>query len=216
MPPGTDWFKWHAGYEVSEDRQARLRFVQADVARALDACRPGPISVVSLCAGDGRDLLGVLLRHRRLADVAGSLVETDRALVDAGRAAIAEAGLSEQVAYVVADATLWSTYDEIAPAAIVIIGGVFGNLRPREAPRLIEHLPALCERGAFVVWTRHRRFNDGERQLPLVRQSLRDAGFAEVAFDTTSEEGYSVGMHRHSGPSRVVIPPEKWFEFSGP
>ena len=60
-----DWYDWHSAYETSPTLQARLRLVQAQLARALDACPDDHVRVISLCAGDGRDLIGVLAHHPR-------------------------------------------------------------------------------------------------------------------------------------------------------
>ncbi len=215
MRSNTDWLEWYKGYDVSADRQARLRFVQTHIGRCLDACEPGPIQVVSLCAGDGRDLIGMLPQHKRQQDVVAWLVEMNLELVARGRDAIENIGLDGRLRYVVGDATLSSTYLDIAPARVIVVAGVLGNLRQLEVPRLIGNLSALCTIGAFVVWTRHLQYNEGARQLPVIRQLLHDAAFEEVSLDTTSEAGYAVGTHRYLGSPRAIVAAQKWFEFGG-
>jgi hypothetical protein len=57
----VDWQAWHEKYDDPASSLARrLRVVQARIREALDACPPGRVRVVSLCAGQGRDLLEVL------------------------------------------------------------------------------------------------------------------------------------------------------------
>ena len=63
----------------------RLATVQGMIGAALDSAPPGPISLISLCAGDGRDVLGVLPGHPRCADVRGRLVELDPELAERAR-----------------------------------------------------------------------------------------------------------------------------------
>ena len=46
----------------------RLGIVQAHIRRALDQCAPGEIRVVSVCAGQGHDLIGALRDHPGFAD----------------------------------------------------------------------------------------------------------------------------------------------------
>ena len=53
----------------------RLAIVQAQIRDALDRCAPGPIRVISMCAGQGHDLIGALDGHPRAADVRARLVE---------------------------------------------------------------------------------------------------------------------------------------------
>ena len=72
-----DWREWHTAYDGDTPLTQRLAIVQARIADALDAAPPGPIRVISMCAGQGRDLLGVLADHPRRADVRARLVELD-------------------------------------------------------------------------------------------------------------------------------------------
>jgi hypothetical protein len=55
----------------------RLRAVQSRIQATLDDCPPDNIRVVSLCAGQVHDLLGVLQHHVRRDDVQARLVEFD-------------------------------------------------------------------------------------------------------------------------------------------
>src|SRR4051812_39205378 len=78
----TDWDAWHADYaDPASALSARLVVVQAEIRGALDrwaaAGRDEEVTVLSACAGDGRDILGVLAEpaYRRPATV--SLLETD-------------------------------------------------------------------------------------------------------------------------------------------
>jgi hypothetical protein len=71
-----DWYAWHDAYESRGSTLARrLAAVQDRVREALDSAPAGPLRVVSLCAGQGRDLLGVLPHHPRRDDVTARLVE---------------------------------------------------------------------------------------------------------------------------------------------
>ena len=65
-----DWVAWHQQYDNPESSlRVRLGLVRAHLSAALDAAPPGPVSLVSLCAGQGHDVLGVLPGHRRRPDV---------------------------------------------------------------------------------------------------------------------------------------------------
>ncbi|MEU2751669.1 hypothetical protein ABZ613_36270 [Streptomyces collinus] len=61
-----DGSAWHGGYDTADSWTARrLRTVRQQIRRALDDAPPGPLKVISLSAGDGRDLLHVLAGHSR-------------------------------------------------------------------------------------------------------------------------------------------------------
>ena len=55
-----DYVEWHSGYDdPASSLSGRLRRVQDHLWDELDS-RPGPLRVVSVCAGDARDVIGVL------------------------------------------------------------------------------------------------------------------------------------------------------------
>ena len=80
MNDAPHWVQWHERYEDPDSGLSRrLRLVRRHVAEALDTAAPGPVRVLSLCAGEGRDLLGVLPGHPRREDVTATLVELEPA-----------------------------------------------------------------------------------------------------------------------------------------
>ncbi len=209
---GTDWLEWHRPYDdPSSPLSHRLRIVQARIAEALDDRPPGPIRVVSICAGQGRDLLPVLAVHPRRADVTARLVEADGRNVTVARSAAVVARLSE-VDVVHGDASTTDAYIGAVPAGLVLLCGVFGNIGDADAARTIELLPQLCEPGAMVVWTRHRRPPD---LTPAIRAWFGDHGFTELAFDAPADAVFSVGAHRLDAAPRTLVPGTRLFTFTG-
>src|SRR5215470_18129255 len=94
-PPVRDWVAWHAAYDdPSSSLSTRLRVVRGHLSRALDEAPPGPVRLVSLCAGQGLDVLGVLPGHPRGPDVSAVLVEFDPHNAALARQGAAAAGLS--------------------------------------------------------------------------------------------------------------------------
>jgi hypothetical protein len=89
-----DWVTWHEQYQADTPLTRRLAIVQQRIRTALDACAPGSVRVISMCAGDGRDLLGALADHPRRTDVTARLVEFEPALVTRGRERIAATALA--------------------------------------------------------------------------------------------------------------------------
>ncbi|HYN93919.1 MAG TPA: class I SAM-dependent methyltransferase family protein [Pilimelia sp.] len=206
-----DWADWHDAYDDPGSCLARrLAAVREHVATALAAAPPGPVRVVSMCAGQGRDLLGVLPGHPRRADVTARLVELDPANVAAARAAATAAGLTG-VAVVEGDAALTDAYAGAVPADLVLVCGVFGNVSDADVHRIIDALPAFAAPGATVVWTRHREEPD---LVPAINDWFAAAGF-ELAWLSARDAGYGVGVHRFAGEHLPLPPGAVLFTFVG-
>jgi hypothetical protein len=165
----------------------RLAVVRERIRIAVEAAPPGPVHVVSLCAGDGRDLIGALADHPRRDDVRGRLVELDPGLAEQGRAA-AWPGLS----YVVGDAALTDNYLGAVPADVVLVCGVFGNIADADIAATVAALPSFLAVGGTAIWTRHRGQPD---LVPTVDGWFADAGF-ERMYLSGPEHTYGVGVHR--------------------
>src|SRR5205085_3894623 len=74
----ADWYAWHEAYDEPGSVIARrLSAVQAQIVGVLSEFPPGRIAVLSMCAGQGRDLIGALAGHPRRHDVVARLVELD-------------------------------------------------------------------------------------------------------------------------------------------
>lgn len=209
-----DWFEWHDLYNTEPKLQQRLQIVQEYIRSAIDASNPGIIRVVSLCAGDGRDLLSTLYSHPRAKDVYARLVELNPQLFERGRAAIESAGLSKQLEFINGDATDSSNYTGAVPAEIVIVCGIFGNLSDEaELKRLIGNLPFLSKKGSFIIWTRGH--SNGVPHSETVRKVFRDADFEEVNFRLTLTGDMGVGIHRYHGEGLPLPKDQHLFVFSG-
>jgi hypothetical protein len=205
-----DWREWHRAYDDGDAEsplRRRLVIVQARIRALLDRAPPGPIRVISMCAGEGRDLLGALDGHPRRGDVTGRLVELDPDLAATARAA-APAG----VEVVTGDASTTSAYVGAVPADLVLVCGVFGNIADPDIERTIATLPSLCAPGATVVWTRHRRAPD---RTVDIREWFARAGFEELSFDAPDDFLFGVGVHRLVAPARRFEPAVEMFAFVG-
>ena len=176
-----DWRAWHEPYDdPTSSLSARLACVRGHVAAWLSGREGG--TVVSACAGQGRDLLPLppYVRAR--------LVELDPA-----NAAAAAAAAGPNVEVVVADAGVSDSYEGGVPADLVMMCGVFGNVPDDDVRRTVTSLPMLCAPGATVIWTRHRMPPD---LTPAIRGWFAEAGFEERAFDTPDDgASWSVGVH---------------------
>lgn len=210
-----EWSEWHRQYDVVPSLQARLHCVREQIAAALHACPPGPIRVLSVCAGDGRDLTGALAAHPRRADVSATLLDTHWDSLERGKAAAAAAGLERQLRFVPADATRASSYVGAVPADLILLSGFLGHLKHADVPRLIASLPMLCGPGAWVIWNRHLVLNAGERQVPAIRDLFRQHAFAEAHFEATAPDGFAVGRVRFAGTPQPLDPARHLFEFVG-
>jgi hypothetical protein len=200
-----DWHEWYRAYDDPQSSNAkRLTVVREQIRAAVDAAPPGPVPVVSLCAGDGRDLIGALADHPRRDDVRGRLVELDPALAERGRAAL-WAGLE----YVVGDAALTDNYLGAVPAALVLVCGVFGNISADDIAATVRAMPSFLASGGAVIWTRHR---DDPDMVPTIDGWFADAGFERV-FLSGPQHRYGVGVHRLTTPPRPLPRGERLFTF---
>lgn len=205
-----DWHSWHDRYDDPESLLARrLVVVQDRITRFLDAAPPGEIKVVSICAGQGRDLLGVLEHHPRRHDVSALLVELDPRNTAAAQARVKELGLS-RVEVVTGDAALTDHYASHAPADLVMACGVFGNITPEDIEHTIAHCEALCAPGGATIWTRNRREPD---LVPQICEWFAQNGFT---LEFVTEPGdFGVGVHRRTGSPRRLVPGATMFRFVG-
>lgn len=185
---GTDWVAWHREYEDPESRLSqRLREVQRQLAAALDRAPPGPIRIISACAGEGRDVIPVLETHPRGRDVTARLVELDPALAERARA-----NAPSNVEVVVGDASVTDAFTGLAPAQIALFCGVFGNITNEDVKHTIDVMSSLLASGGEVLWTRHRM----EPDLTIdIRRWFGAAGYEEMAF-TPDGISFGVGTHR--------------------
>lgn len=165
--------------------------------------------MLSLCAGEGRDVIGVLPTHPRRGDVTAKLVELDPDIAAAARSAVERAGL-DRVEVVTGDAALLANYADLAPAEIVLACGIFGNIVDEDIRRTIDGLRQLSKPGATVLWTRSRRDPD---LTPTVRTWFREAGFGEIGFDYEEGRDFSVGTQRFDGSTAPFEPETRLFEF---
>jgi hypothetical protein len=200
-----DWVAWHSAYDDDTPLHHRLLAVQKRIRDALDGRPSRPIRVVSMCAGEGRDLLEVLADQHRAPDVRGRLVELDPELA-ARAAAQAPAGIEVACA----DAGLTDAYVGAVPADLVLVCGVFGNISDGDIEGTVRTLPAFCATGATVIWTRHRRPPDLTVQI---RRWFAEANFEPVAFDTPSEYEWSVGVHRFVADPMPLVGGRRLFSF---
>jgi hypothetical protein len=206
------WVRWHEAYEDPNSfLNRRLSIVQKRLGQALDNCPRGRIELISLCAGQGRDVIGVLAHHQRRGEVHALLVELDTRLSDGARSAADELGLT-QIEIRQGDASRTSAYAGSVPADIVMACGVFGNVSDEDIHATVGMFPSLMAVGGTVIWTRHRLDPD---LTPSIRAWFEGAGFEEVAFDTEEGTFFSVGTHRLKAPPLPFDPNRTMFTFFG-
>ena len=206
-----DWLAWHAAYDdPSSALSARLRCVRSHLSDAVDRAPAGRVTLVSLCAGQGHDVIGVLPDHPRRADVRAVLVESDARNVVLARRAAAGQGLpGVEVRH--ADAGLVAGFADVLPAGVLLLCGIFGNVSDRDIRRTVQAAPALCRAGATVIWTRHRRPPD---LTPQIRAWFATAGLEEIAFDTLETSTLAgVGVHRLGRDPAAGPPDGRLFTF---
>jgi len=206
-----DWVAWHAGYDdPSSALAARLERVRTHLWQAIDEAPPGPVRLVSLCAGQGHDVIGVLPGHPRRKDVTAVLVEADARNAGVARRGAATAGLS-RLEVRQADAGRPDSFADALPADVLLLCGIFGNVSDEDIRRTVMASAAMCTAGGTVIWTRHRRAPD---LTPAIRAWFGASGFDELAFDALETSTLvGVGVNRRRQASAAELPAGLLFTF---
>ncbi|MFL6116217.1 MAG: class I SAM-dependent methyltransferase family protein [Catenulispora sp.] len=207
-----DWKPWFAAYDdPTSSLASRLAVVRAGIRRTLDEAAPGPIRVLYLCAGQGRDLIPVVAEHPRRADVTARLVEFDPDIADVARRAAAAAGLADAVEVITGDAADRSHYADFGPANLLLLCGIFGNISESDIANTVRHAAALTAHGGTAIWTRHR---EEPNLVPAINDWFGEAGFAKLwESDPALPETVYVAGHRQEREPAPLRGGEKLFTF---
>jgi Putative methyltransferase len=197
-----DWYAWHASYDNPDSGLSlRLSWVQDQIRAVLDGAPPGPLRAVSLCAGQGRDIIGVLAGHPRRDDVTARLVELDPRNTEFAARLAAAAGLGN-IEIVTGDAARTSQYASLVPADLVLACGLFGNMTNADIERTIGYCAQLCAEGGTVIWTRGRWEPD---LVPQVGAWFEERDFTRVWLSDPAQ-WECVGAYRRTAPPLPLDP----------
>ena len=207
-----EWSDWHEAYEdESSELVGRMMACRRHVAAVVDAAPPGPVTVVSICGGQGRELIGALEDHARKADVRGRLVELDPANTEFASQWAAAAGLTN-LDIVTGDASVASSYEGLPPVDLVVISGVFGHIDEDDRHSLIDFVRTLCHTNGNVVWTSHLT-NDGPAEW--LRRAFMERRFEELEYDIVPGDDFAFTVTRnvYTGEQQPFHPHERIFTF---
>jgi len=179
-----------------------LTIAKASHLRILDLLdqTPGPVRVLSSCAGQGHDILGALEERgpQDRARVTGALIEIDSTNVAIAQRHIARLGLALSV--VEADAGTTDAYFGLVFADLVILSGIMGNISETDIERLVHVSRRFCAPAATVIWTR------GAQDPGLGPDISR--WFVQAGFEELSCEEWIEGTGMRVGVNRLITPPE--------
>jgi len=206
-----DYDSWHDRYnDPASDLSWRLSRVQQHIEQFLDQ-REGPVRILSVCSGDGRDLLEVLAAREDTGRITATLLELHPVLADRARATAASVAPEADVAVRAVDAGNSDAYVGAVPADLVLLIGIMGNISDRDVQALIAAAAQFCRPDAHVVWSRGRDTSDINDDL---RAWFATAGFIEVdyaALETGSRP--ALGLMRYGGGPVNLIPGQQLFTF---
>lgn len=190
---------WHEAYDdPGSALSVRLRHVQRAIGAAYDRI-PGAVRVLSSCAGQGADILGVLEARPELRDrTTGALLELLEDNCAVARARIRDLGAELEVRRV--DASVTDAYFGAVPADLVLLVGIMGNIPASDVERLVRASPGFCAPGATVIWTR------GAQEPDLGPEIVR--WFAEAGFEHLARPKPLEGTGMRVGVERLVGEPE--------
>jgi hypothetical protein len=205
----TDWSEWHRSYDdPSTSLARRLVVVQRRLVESIVALGPDMRRVLSLCAGDGRDIIPVLADARLDPAPSVVLVELDPVLATAARGRAAQAGLGTVLA-IEADAGNTATYAHLVPVDLLLLCGIFGNVSDEDIHATVRASVALVRDGGLVMWTRGHTEPD---LRPVIRRWFVEAGFDEISFDGDPEP-FGVGVAQRRGDVVADPLPPRLFTF---
>jgi hypothetical protein len=210
-----DWQAWHRDYDDADSSVSRrLVQVRTWLATLLDEAT-GPMRLLSLCSGDGRDTVPVLARSDREVDAC--LVELDPGLADAARAAAVGARVRLEVR--TGDAAATATYADRIPVDVLLLVGVLGNVNDDDVERTVAAAAAMVAPGGTVVWSRSSRFRTEpthgyDDPAAWVRDRFEAHGFETRAYVVPESEtdAWRLGVSVLRDPSALPLP-ESLFTF---
>ncbi|MET1008156.1 MAG: class I SAM-dependent methyltransferase [Propionibacteriaceae bacterium] len=226
-----DYQEWHRQYDdPTSGISWRLRTVQDYIRGALDTAfltdraslegasldgavlggDPGSFRILSLCAGDGRDVIDVLAERPDADRIAATLVELHPEIAQQARDRASQAGL-RHVEVRTANAGTVDLFADVIPVQLLLLVGIFGNISDDDIHRTIAAAPQLCAPGATVLWSRGRSKIDFNDQ---VRAWFAEAGFTELDYaplDTGSRP--AAGAMRYDGPPQPLVAGQQLFTF---
>lgn len=208
-----DWQAWHRDYDDADSSVSRrLVQVRTRLATLLDEAT-GPVRLLSLCSGDGRDTVPVLAASDR--EVEACLVELDPGLAEAARTAAAEAGVRLEVR--TGDAASTTTYADRLPVEVLLLVGVLGNVSDDDAERLVAAAASMVVPGGAVVWSRSNRFRSQpthgyDDPAVWVRDRFEAHGFETRELVVPEVDAWRLGVSVLRRPSTRPLP-DRLFTF---
>ena len=208
-----DYLQWHDAYDdPGSDLSRRLSVVQGHIRDRLNATT-GPIRVLSVCSGDGRDILDVLAERSDRERVSGALLELHEGVAERARQRIDELGIADRFEVRTVDAGLTDSFIDAVPADIVLLVGIFGNIHPPEIKALIDTVPQLARPDALVLWTRGRSVPGGGGRTSEIAAWVRNAGCAELSITAPADAQFVVGAAEFRGMPEPLRTGRRLFTF---
>jgi len=207
----NSWASWHDEYEnEGSELHLRKRGVQEHIAAIVDESPAGPVTIVSVCGGQCREVIGALENHPRRADIQGRLVELDPDNAAFASEWAKRVGLVNLEIFN-GDASAAASYQGLPPVDIVVISGVFGHINNDDRVRLISFARQLLRKGGYVVWTSHSL---GGGKVEEIREHFRNLEFNEQSHATLSGKfGFTVTRSQYVGEPVPFDPNAKIFTF---
>jgi hypothetical protein len=186
-----DWEEWYEAYADPDSvLSRRLAVVRTRIGECLDAASGAvPIRILSLCAGEGRDLLPELAARPALRTTSTLVELHPRLVATASQAASDLDGVEVRQG----DAGDVAMFADVVPVDLLLLCGIFGNISNADIQFTVSAVPSLLNAGGTVIWTRGR-FDD-EDLRPVIRRWFTEEGLDEVAFDGDPER-FGVGVAR--------------------
>ncbi len=205
----SHWESWHDPYRDKDSYLShRLETVKRRLKESIGQFEV-PVKVLSLCAGQGHDVIQTLRENPSLNISKALLVELDPKNVSIGEGEIRLSGL-ENVSYLEGDAANMALYSDFVPVEILMLCGIFGNITLEDIRKTLAASSSFLTLGGTLIWTRHRRKPD---VTPKIRNWCEEFGYQEVAFDAPDKDDFSVGTYQLEKAPLPFVSDGKLFQF---
>jgi 2-polyprenyl-3-methyl-5-hydroxy-6-metoxy-1,4-benzoquinol methylase len=199
------WYDWHI--EKHSDPNSYTSQRMTDIGLVIEEYLKDTVhrsNIVSVCAGQGLDLIPILRQYPNSADA--YLIDIEQQNID--HINKISTGL-EGIHTYAADATVSNTYinNKIPRANLLLVCGVFAHLTSEDQSIFIQNMRSLLKPGGYVIWTRIDEY------LNDIHEKFENNGYKKIDLSHINLSTGSVGMSRLKESIKTLHPDKQIFNF---
>lgn len=183
------WTEWHENAYNNTNSLAyqRTEIVKNLINKYLYEINKNVV-IVSIGAGQGRDILSVLKERKDNNRIFTYLIDTDMECLDYAKN-YAEKNNIINVNVVNIDGSLTENYKDIPKADLIIFCGMMNQKNTEEVKSLANNMKFLCNEDAQIIWSRHGYDEDYSTSF---RNVFNENFYKELDFYISHKEPFFV------------------------